>query len=483
MVTSPSMAKALLDEKSTTTSEPFLGRVMEKAFGAGKRMRKYNRAALYRVSTSFVTREPHVSTLSSSIIREIRQSVPNLVSFSLSMVDELPWERTSALLVNNESDPPTCDVNLFALIRNYVGSLTTTALMGRAFTESFPDFIPDLWEFSSRVDAMLVGITRFTPGPGLVPAYSARIRLIRSLTTFHTAFATAEAGNNPGIEWGDLDDISEFIQARSRALIDSGVPAGSAASENLFVLWAANIKIATLVYWNLYHILADDGLHAKILKEISPFAQASRPDMRASGFSIPEPPRLSLNLDGLLKSCPLFKSTFHETLRLHTSSFTYRKLKEKITLTESEEDAALAKRDHRPYQFHAGEYIAVPQYLLNSDPLHFEDPAEFDARRYFDAPAEEKDATPASDKDNVPLSTKQPNMPELEGILPFAPKDLECEGEEFAARAVMAFTAAVLAMWDIEPVDSGPWEIPKEKMGGLVLGPTSEIRAKMKLRV
>ncbi|KAL1955632.1 hypothetical protein VTO42DRAFT_8365 [Malbranchea cinnamomea] len=488
MVTSPSMAKALLEEKSSTSMESFLDHVMENAFGASKKMRKYNRLDLYTTSgsTNFITQEPHVSTLSSNIVNAIRQSMPNLVSFSPSVVDQYPWERTGAISVNNESNPPTCDVNFYALIRHYVGHITTTALMGQAFVDVIPSFVPDLWVFDTRFNAMVIGISRFFPGPGLIPAYSARLRLIQSLTAFHNAFVTTEAGNDPGIHWRDLDDVSEFIQARCRALIKSGISAESAASENLFVLWATNIKLATITYWNLVHILADDDLHAEVMKEIAPHVQASRPDSRASGFNIQEPPRLSLNLDRLLTSCSLLKSTIYETLRLYTSSFTYRKLTEKLTLTESEEDANLAKRDRHPYQFHVGEYVAVPQFLLNSDANRFQKPEEFDHRRYLQERSEGKasDGTDFSSKDEKkPQFSSQFDLPELEGILPFAGRDPECNVEEFATRVAMAFTAAILAMWDIEPADSGPWEIPKKRLGSLVFKPKTEIRVKMKLRI
>ena len=482
VVTSPSMAKALLGEKSTT-SEPILDRTMEKVFGTGKILRKFNRSVLYTAPTAFITQEPHVATLTTRMVRQIRQTVPNLVSFSPSPVDQFPWERKSKIEVNNESNPPHCDVDLFALVSHYIGHLTTTALMGQAFTEAFPDFIHDLRVFDGRVSAMEVGITRFLPVPGIIPAYSARKRLIQCLATFHAAFAVSEAGNDPGFEWSDLDDVSEFMQARSRALITNSISPESAASESLYILWAVNVKITTIVYWHLSHILADDNLHAEIAREIAPYARASRPDMRASGFSIPEPPELSLDLDGLLRSCPVFKSTFLETLRLHTSSITYRKLTEKITLAESEEDASLAGRDSHSYHFHTGEYIAAPQYLLNTDPLHFEDPKEFKPCRYVEEPSEEKDPSSISATERETLSKKQLNLPELEGILPFAVRDPDGEGEEFATRAAIAFTAAMLAMWDIRPADSGPWELPEQKMGSLVLGPTTDARARLRLRV
>lgn len=490
MIASRSMAENLLNEKkATASSEPCTNYLIEKVFGASKEKRKYNLSDFNREasgSTDYITKvEPHVSTLCSSTVREIRQTVSNFVSFSASMVDQCQWERTSAISVDNESDPPSCDANLFALVKHYVGTIVTTVFMGGAFTENFQNVVPDMWLFNSRFNAMLMGIPRFVPGPGLLPAYSARLRLIQTLTVFHTAFAATEGGTDPGFEWRDLEDgdLSEFMQGRARAWIKSGVSPESAAPEDLAVLWALNIKLGTLVFWNIIRILADDDLRTAVLKEIAPYARSSRPDSKETGFHIQEPPRLSLNLEGLLTSCPLFRATVWETIRLHTASFTYRKLRSDVTLVESEKDAELAKHvgGAHPYCLRAGEYVCVPQSVLNTHPAYFSDPEEFDPRRFQrGSPDEEKPSSdPSAPRQEGNTTTSSAALPklELDGMPPFTGAD-----DQLSEQLVMMFTAAVLATWDIQPVGSKSWKVPKRKLGSLVFGPARDVRVRMKYR-
>ena len=35
-----------------------------------------------------------------------------------------------------------------------------------------------------------------------------------------------------------------------------------------------------------------------------------------------------------------------------------------------------------------------------------------------------------------------------------------CKGRHFALREVMAFTAAIISCWDIEPADGAEWKLP-----------------------
>jgi len=38
-----------------------------------------------------------------------------------------------------------------------------------------------------------------------------------------------------------------------------------------------------------------------------------------------------------------------------------------------------------------------------------------------------------------------------------------CKGRAFAFKECMMFTAAIIAMWDIEPAGGGEWKMPRHK--------------------
>jgi hypothetical protein len=98
------MARTVLDEKHATSSEPFLSYVMEKAFGARKEMRK-KRQAIFDISTASsdaVMQEQDVTAVVASFVQGIERSMPDLVTFSPSLVDQFPWERLSTVTVDDD---------------------------------------------------------------------------------------------------------------------------------------------------------------------------------------------------------------------------------------------------------------------------------------------------------------------------------------------------------------------------------------------
>jgi cytochrome P450 len=357
--------------------------------------------------------------------------------------------------------------------------------MGRAFTERFPNMLEDLFTFDSKLDAMLLGIPRWLPFPGLPAAYAARRRLLRALAEFHSSFAATMAGKDPGFDWSDMDDVSDFMQTRERAWISAGFSADTAAAENLAILWAVNTRTSLVIFWNLLHILADPDLHAQIMTEITLHNHAWRPDPKETGFQMPEPPRLSLDLSRILNSCPLFKATYHETLRLQSSSFTYRKLVTDLVIPESDDGTTCTNQMSDSYLFCAGDFIAVPHALQNLDPRYFPDPHRFDPTRFLPEDIEGTPASLSGAASDTPkgYTQNQHMVGEMETIWPFGGDNVICIGRKFVEGQVLAFTAALLAMWDIEPAEGRAWKIPKTKSGSTVREPLSDIRVKMKLKV
>lgn len=483
------MATTLLSQESSTSSDEAISDVLENAFGASKRMRQLNAGEFYAPSgpVRFLTQDPYLSSASSAIGQGVKSQMPHLLSFSESVVDQSTWERLSEVFpVQEAQGAQACEASLFDLVRNFVGSVATTALMGTDFTDTFPYALSELWSVDSKFNAMRLGVPRWVPYPGLVPSYAARRRLLLALESYHNAFVATEKGHNPGFDWQNMDDVSDVVRARMRALVDAKCSTRDAASEHLFFLWSLNVTTNTIIFWSLVHILSDSALHETILKEITTHVKAVRPDPRETGFNIPEPPRLSLNIDGLVKSCPSLKATYHECLRLYSSNMTYRKLSKDLTFTESAEDAASANRKRQNYRCIAGDFVAVPHYLLNKNALHFPDPETFNAQRFMPQHPENSNGGDAvasdGDEDDTLISGQhKPNL--MDDIWP---KDIDHTthfSRSFAERQALSFLAGFLALWDIERADGKSWEVPQSKDGSTTRVPKKDIRVQMKLRV
>ena len=100
----------------------------------------------------------------------------------------------------------------------------------------------------------------------------------------------------------------------------------------------------------LLHIISSPKLLSTIREEIAPFAKFD-----------PDTEQLNLDIDSLLKQCPVFKATFFETMRFYTAGVSYKKVLQDVTLTESAEDAAtFGKPIPQTY------YIAKGNFLVSS---------------------------------------------------------------------------------------------------------------------
>ncbi|WEW61804.1 hypothetical protein PRK78_007300 [Emydomyces testavorans] len=433
----------------------------------------------------FLSKDPWLTDVSSTIVREVQQAMPNLLSFSPSVVDQSTWERLSGVSIKHEGSEPICEVNLFALVRNFVGTISTSVIMGSAFTEAFPYALNELWTFDECFNAMLLGIPRWVPFPGLVSSYAARRRLLLALKTFHNAFAATEIGIDPGFDWRDMDDVSEVIKARARPFIEAGYTPEQAASEHLCLFWTMNMTTNTLIFWNLVHILSDSDLHEKIVEEIKAYSNASRPDWRESGFNIPEPPRLNLSLEGLVSACPLLKATYYEVLRLHFTLLSYLKLKKDVTLVEPTEAALHTVHPLTTYRCDAGSYIAIPHFVHNLNPECFPEPDKFYPQRFLAQDSEE--ALDASDEapslEHEKLIPSESISLKIHDIWPNELSYMLSCSREFAERQALVFTAAFLMMWDIQRADGKPWEVPRHKNGSATHVPKKDIRVRMNLKV
>ena len=57
-----------------------------------------------------------------------------------------------------------------------------------------------------------------------------------------------------------------------------------------------------------------------------------------------------------------------------------------------------------------------------------------------------------------------------------------CKGRSFAVKEVMAFSAAIVALWDVEPAGGGKWTIPRHRKATGVYGTPDDTRVWVKRR-
>jgi cytochrome P450 len=191
----------------------------------------------------------------------------------------------------------------------------------------------------------------------------------------------------------------------------------------------------------LINIIGSPKLLNKIRNEIQPFAKAS--DSAGSHG-------LKIDIDGLIKSCPLSKATFFETMRLYTAGTTYKKVLQDVPLTESVGEAiAFGKTKPQSYVVPTGSYLAILHVALQTDPRLWEDPALFKPERFL-VPDERSDKKVRAD---------------MLHLFAFGGGHNVCKGRLFTEREVLMFIAGFLMVWNFSPVEQ-KWEIPGKCYNG-----------------
>jgi hypothetical protein len=459
-VISPSMTKTILSSHNATSTLA-LDQALQNVFGNRSLLQTLQQTSNSEISDDvpgMLNKESFVNDASTAITSLIKRNIPNLVTFSKSLVDQTPWERDSLVSLDEENQS-LCEANLFALVRNFVGHNMSTFLMGEAFLENFPMVIEDLWKLDTSFVTLFVGTSRAFPSPRVSGGYSTRDKLIHITSVFHRAFCAVDDGIDPGLELRDLDDVSGLVKERMRTFRKLDLTANASAAGHLSLYWDILEHISKITFWTVLHIFADSALLEEIRKEFSPCVKSSRPTREETGFPFDEPPRLSLDLEKVLDSCPLFKACYLETIRLHSVGVSFRKLGSDLTLTESANDAT----EPRSYKMRKGENVIMPHVAYQTDPRRFSNPDQYDPLRFIVT-------DPASGGKKVDANILGPIAEGLYGA-----KD-----NKFYEGTILAFTAGIVSMWNITSTDGKDLKIPKNWPTWGSSQPARDIRVNLK---
>ena len=468
VVVSPSMAKSVYAFRDTSSS-PLINRIMENVFGDSGTIRGMDPAelnVLHQNVFNLFLREPFITEASMATVRRIQRQTPNLVTFSRSVVDQVPWERSSNVTMDPNSDLPICEASLFSLVRNFAAQISTAGFMGEAIFEAFPNLLDDLWILDSQFMNMSKGAPRWLT-PGLSTAYRARDRLLEDLAVFHAAFVAWDDGRDPGVKFRDLDDVSEPIKQRIRGLHKMGATAAASAPAHLSFLWAMVGNTTNIIFWNLLRVYAEPSLLEEVRKELAPYVKAHRPSREETGFPIQEQAQLTIDPEGLFNSCHLLKASFYESMRLDSAGLSFRELSSDLTLTESQDDAAIdGLKKPRSYKISKGESIAIPLGVLQNDTRFFSNPTQYDPLRFI---------------------TRDPETgvkrAEMHSIKPFGSGISGCKGRILAERENLAYVAAILSLWDIQPTRGTQLKVPEHGSSTGTFLPSKNIRVTVQCRV
>jgi len=231
-----------------------------------------------------------------------------------------------------------------------------------------------------------------------------------------------------GRNGGDLSDVSETILVRTKALLAVNAEDNMAVVSHLAIYWGLLVNANKVIFWMLLEIISTPNLAGKVKDEISPFSKVVKDQGDGKG-------QLKMDADSLVKSCPLLKATFFETMRVYTAGASNKKVNQDLTLTEGVEDlASYGKVKPQTYHVKAGNFLIIPSVTMRKDLRVWKDPDTFDPSRF--------------------LVKNEDDPKKVRADISFGGGASMCKGRLFAEREVLFFIAGLLTVWEFG-VDGG----------------------------
>lgn len=367
------------------------------------------------------------------------------------------WEEAGKVRFNTDG---TFEANLFSLVINYMGQIVIDMLWGEALIRNFPTLQSDMWEFDQGVHSILRPIIgKVTPAGRR--GIASRERLGVAMKEWYDAVAAKQAGRPYDPKWGALDDISQVMRDRVKVWVDTNASERLQKTNDISVLWGVNVNSNKNVFWMLMQLNSRPELLSDIREEIAPYVHISPTGERGpTGF-----PKLDIDVDGLMKNCPLLKASFYETMRMNMAGLGVREIIKDVVLKESGDDAALfGKKRPQSYTIPAGSTLVIANGPMQMDERIFANPEEFYPERFIE---EGPDGTPRVTMKNLHT---------------FGGGMYKCKGRYFAEKEVMIFASSLLVMWDISPIEGEVLEVPGMGNVGGSRRPLEDVRVKLTRR-
>lgn len=456
----PKLATAMLSTKpENAEADNVFKTIMNNVFGwpMSTEGDKYD-AALDEINGLYKYLQAGTS-LSEMVVRtagSVKDSIASFVTFNESLVDQMLWERSAdAKVKTNANGEKMMEADLLELVRDWCSVTANPSIIGSDFVQNFPEFFTNIWILDKAFLLLATGLPRWVPVPLLLKGHIARKNVLDMIEQFERALEKWSNGEDPGVEWQNLEDVGPVIQDRLQIYKKYNFSMRARAATDHALMWAANANSNSLVFWMLERIYADKTLLSMLREEIEPYVKAVQPKQE---FTVPEMPRLqSFDVEGLCASCPLLKSCYIECLRLDAATWSLKVVRQDFVLTAREKDA-------QSWQLRQGQYVHVAHDLYNTDPKAFEHPDVWKADRHVKYDGEKRMSA------------------DMGSMRPYGGGHNMCKGRAFAFKECMMFAAAIIAFWDVEPIHGGDWKMPKHRKATGVYGTNDSTRVWIKRR-
>ncbi|PVH76245.1 cytochrome P450, partial [Cadophora sp. DSE1049] len=276
-------------------------------------------------------------------------------------------------------------VSLFRWGRYVLAEAGTKAFLGPEIFNIDPDFVQHYLDWEDLSWKIPYGHPKFLSKD----MFQAEEVLVQALMKYFALDPT----QRPSLNW--LFDIMQYDQRKI------GLTAHDVGAAAIVMLWGVHLNPPRLLFWALAHILCSPALTQRLRDETNLAF-----DSTTNAFSISH----------LMNNCPILTATWHEALRLYTSSSVVRTCESPAVIGDT--------------TINVGDRLIGPFSFVHRSPHIWGDDAQnFDEQRWLKA------------------GFKTPK-----GFYPFGGGHMHCPGRFLAKQEVILFIATVLREYDVEPV-------------------------------
>ena len=286
-------------------------------------------------------------------------------------------------------------------------------------------------DYDRDINLLLVNILPNIMAP---KGYKAREKLVDAFRRYFD--------NNPRGRGSGLTD------ARYNAHTKYGLTTTNMGRLEVGTLIGILVNTVPSLFYMLVHIYSDEALLGELRDELEACVSTAAPILGTSH------PVRYLNVYAMKENCPLFQSTFHEVLRVHSLGATSR-----VVLRDTVLNAT--------YLLKAGAIVQMPTSVIHSDPATWGPSAKsFDPRRFL-----KQDST----------TGKEPKRSPAAAFRPWGGGSTLCPGRHFASTEIMSLAAMLILRFDMVPLE-GDWVVPTPhqiSMATAVFPPKEDVQVRV----
>ncbi|KAB8254534.1 cytochrome P450 [Aspergillus pseudonomiae] len=247
------------------------------------------------------------------------------------------------------STPDVKVVSLECMCRDVIIDAQLTSFFGPRILE----LEPNIRSFLKAWDRISWQVTYKLPSFLAKHATQLRDHLIEVLVEYYAFPAEQRPGSVSFVN----DVYNDYKQA--------GIPDRDIAGIVFTILWGLNSNVNAISYWMIVHLMNNPTVVNEIREEIAPMMRNLDSAPAIDGTIL-----ANVTKDALLNSCPIFNSTFDETLRFTATGSSFRETTRDTTL--------------EGYCIPKGTKVIIPQRTqMMHTPAFGPDPQRFDCYRFY----------------------------------------------------------------------------------------------------